>query len=121
MELVEQQPDLDAVIVAVGGGGYISGIGTVLQQLSPKTQLIACWPENATSMYSALEAGHIFPVEEQETLSDGTAGGVEPNAITFPLCQQLIDRKFWSVKRKSNGRCARLPPAIAGLLKARPG
>ncbi|MNV59618.1 Phenylserine dehydratase [compost metagenome] len=93
MELVEQQPDLDAVFVAVGGGGYISGIGSVLQQLSPKTQLIACWPENATSMYSALEAGYIFPVEEQDTLSDGTAGGVEPGAITFPLCQQLIDRK----------------------------
>lgn len=93
MELVEQQPDLDAVFVAVGGGGYISGIGSVLQQLSPKTQLIACWPENATSMYSALEAGHIFPVEEQHTLSDGTAGGVEPGAVTFPLCQKLIDRK----------------------------
>lgn len=93
MELVEQLTDLDAVFVAVGGGGYIAGIGTVLQQLSPNTQLIACWPENATSLYSALEAGHIFPVEEQETLSDGTAGGVEPGAVTFPLCQQLIDRK----------------------------
>ncbi|CAI0906734.1 threonine/serine dehydratase [Serratia ficaria] len=94
MELVEQQPDLDAVFVAVGGGGYISGIGTVLKRLSPKTQLIACWPENATSMYSALEAGHIFPVDEQDTLSDGTAGGVEPGAVTFPLCQRLIDRKI---------------------------
>ncbi|HDU7918942.1 TPA: threonine/serine dehydratase [Serratia marcescens] len=93
MELVEQLADLDAVFVAVGGGGYIAGIGTVLRQLSPNTQLIACWPENATSLYSALEAGHIFPVEEQETLSDGTAGGVEPGAVTFPLCQQLIDRK----------------------------
>jgi threonine dehydratase len=93
MELVEQLADLDAVFVAVGGGGYIAGIGTVLRQLSPNTQLIACWPENATSLYSALEAGHIFPVEEQETLSDGTAGGVEPGAVTFPLCQQLIDRQ----------------------------
>jgi threonine dehydratase len=93
MELVEQQPDLDAVFVAVGGGGYISGIGSVLKQLSPKTQVIACWPKNATSMYRALKAGRIFPVEEQDTLSDGTAGGVEPDAITFPLCQQVIDRK----------------------------
>lgn len=93
MEIIEQQPELDAVFVAVGGGGYIAGMGTVLKKLSPKTQLIACWPENATSMYSALEAGHIYPVEEQETLSDGTAGGVEPGAITFPLCQQVIDRK----------------------------
>ncbi|MCC3252335.1 pyridoxal-phosphate dependent enzyme, partial [Serratia marcescens] len=74
MEMVEQLADLDAVLVAVGGGGYIAGIGTVLRQLAPNTQLIACWPENATSLDSALEAGHIFPVEEQETLSDGTAG-----------------------------------------------
>lgn len=94
IELVEQQPDLDAVFVAVGGGGYISGIGTVLKRLSPKTQLIACWPENATSMYSALKAGHIFPVDEQPTLSDGTAGGVEPGALTFSLCQRLIDRQI---------------------------
>ncbi|MFC0228979.1 threonine/serine dehydratase [Serratia aquatilis] len=93
MEIVEQQPDLDAVFVAVGGGGYVAGIGTVLKRLSSKTQVIACWPQNATSMYSALEAGHIYPVEEQDTLSDGTAGGVEPGAITFPLCQQVIDRK----------------------------
>jgi threonine dehydratase len=62
MEIFEQQPDLDAVFVAVGGGGYIAGIGTILKRLSPKTQVIACWPENATSMYSALEAGHIYPV-----------------------------------------------------------
>jgi threonine dehydratase len=93
MEIVEQQPDLDAVFVAVGGGGYIAGIGNVLKQLSPKTQIIACWPENATSMYSALETGYIHPVEELDTLSDGTAGGVEPGSITFPLCQQVIDRK----------------------------
>ncbi|HHB1427828.1 TPA: threonine/serine dehydratase [Serratia odorifera] len=93
MELVEQQPDLDAVVVAVGGGGYISGIGSVLRRLSPKTQLIACWPENSTAMYSALQAGHIHPVDEQDTLSDGTAGGVDPQAVTFPLCQQLIDRQ----------------------------
>ena len=120
MELVEQLTGLDAVFVAVGGGGYIAGIGTVLRQLSPNTQLIACWPENATSMYSALEAGHIFPVEEQETLSDGTAGGVEPGAVTFPLCQQLIDRKVLVSEARSNTRCAGSPPAIGGLSKARP-
>jgi threonine dehydratase len=44
-------------------------------------------------MYSNLEAGHIFEVEEKRTLSDGTAGGVEPGAVTFELCQKLIDRK----------------------------
>lgn len=93
MEMVEQQPDLDAVFVAVGGGGLISGIATVLKKLSDKTQVIGCWPANATSMYTSLQKGQIHEVEEQETLSDGTAGGVEPGAITFSLCQQLIDQK----------------------------
>ncbi|CNL11561.1 pyridoxal-phosphate dependent protein [Yersinia enterocolitica] len=93
MEMVEQQPDLDAVFVAVGGGGLISGIATVLKKLSDKTQVIGCWPANATSMYTSLQNGQIQEVAEQETLSDGTAGGVEPEAITLALCQQLIDQK----------------------------
>ncbi|CQD38828.1 threonine/serine dehydratase [Yersinia mollaretii] len=93
MEMVEQQPDLDAVFVAVGGGGLISGIATVLKKLADKTQVIGCWPANATSMYTSLQNGQIQEVAEQETLSDGTAGGVEPEAITFALCQQLIDQK----------------------------
>ncbi|MCW3478323.1 threonine/serine dehydratase [Neisseriaceae bacterium JH1-16] len=92
MELAEQCPDLDAVFVAVGGGGLISGIGTALAELSPSTELVGCWPANATSLYSCLKAGEIIEVVETDTLSDGTAGGVEPGALTFPLCQQLIRR-----------------------------
>ncbi|CNH33791.1 pyridoxal-phosphate dependent protein [Yersinia aldovae] len=93
MEIVEQQPELDAVFVAVGGGGLISGVATVLKTLSDKTKVIGCWPANATSMYTCLQNGQIQEVAEQETLSDGTAGGVEPGAITFALCQTLIDQK----------------------------
>ncbi|QTN44814.1 threonine/serine dehydratase [Ectopseudomonas mendocina] len=92
MELHEQAEHLDAVFVAVGGGGMISGIGTVLKHLSPATQVIGCWPAVAPTLQKSLEVGAIIDMQEGDTLSDGTAGGVEPDSITFPLCQQLLDR-----------------------------
>lgn len=91
LEMLEDEPELDAVFVAVGGGGLISGIGSVMKQLSPSTQVIACWPAASTAMYASLEAGKIVEPPEHDTLSDGTAGGLEPGTITFPLCQQVVD------------------------------
>lgn len=92
MEIVEQLPQVDAVFVAVGGGGMVSGIGTAIKQLKPDAQIIGCWPANAPTMERSLAAGKIIEMEELDTLSDGTAGGIEPGSITFPLCQRLIDR-----------------------------
>lgn len=92
LELLEQLPQLDAVFVAVGGGGLISGIGTAIKHLRPGTEVIGCWPANAPAMQRCLAAGEIIEVAESETLSDGTAGGVEPGSLTFPICQRVIDR-----------------------------
>lgn len=92
MELFEQLPELDAVFVAVGGGGMISGIGAALKHLKPSIQIVGCWPANAPTLQRSLEVGHIIEMDEDETLSDGTAGGIEPGSITFPLCQRLVDR-----------------------------
>lgn len=89
-ELFEQAPDLDAVFVAVGGGGMVSGIGAALRVLNPKIDIIGCWPANAPTLQRSLQAGEIIEMDEQPTLSDGTAGGVEPGSITFPLCQALL-------------------------------
>ncbi|HDS1733804.1 threonine/serine dehydratase [Pseudomonas sp. BP8] len=92
IELFEQAPDLDAVFVAVGGGGMISGIGAALRALNPNVDIIGCWPANAPTLQRSLEAGEIIEMEEDQTISDGTAGGVEPDSITFPLCQSLLTR-----------------------------
>ncbi|RJX74820.1 threonine/serine dehydratase [Pseudomonas sp. LS-2] len=91
MEIHEQLPEVEAVFVAVGGGGMISGIGTALKHVSPNVQIIGCWPENAPTMERSLVAGEIIEMEELDTLSDGTAGGIEPGSVTFPLCQRVID------------------------------
>lgn len=92
VELFEQAPDLDAVFVAVGGGGMVSGIGAALSALNPNIDIIGCWPANAPTMQRSLEAGEIIEMEEDDTISDGTAGGIEPGSITFPLCQTLLSR-----------------------------
>ena len=93
VELSEQAPQLDAVFVSVGGGGLIGGVGTALERLSPNTQVIGIWPENSPCLLRALEAGRLFDVPEYPTLSDGTAGGIEPGSITFPICQSVIDAR----------------------------
>jgi threonine dehydratase len=91
LEMLETEPKLDAVFVAVGGGGLISGIGAVMKHLSPETRIVACWPEASVAMYASLKAGEIVEPEEHDTLSDGTAGGLEPGTITFPICQAVVD------------------------------
>lgn len=91
VELARQCPPLDAVFIAVGGGGLVSGIASYLKAVHPGVSIVGCWPENAPSLYVALQEGCIVPVAEKPTLSDGTAGGAEPGSITFDLARELID------------------------------
>lgn len=91
LELQRQCEELDAVIVAVGGGGLLGGIGAWFKTHSPKTEMIGAWPEGARAMYACLEAGEIIEVQDEPTLSDGTAGGVEPGSVTFPLLGSVLD------------------------------
>jgi threonine dehydratase len=92
-ELIEQLSSVDAVFVAVGGGGLIAGIAGALKHLVQSAEIVGCWPEKSPIMERCLAAGKIIEVDEEYTLSDGTAGNLEPDTITFPLCQQWIDRK----------------------------
>jgi threonine dehydratase len=107
MELVEQAPDLDAVFVSVGGGGLISGVGTALKALNPRIRVVGVWPENSPCMLKAMQAGQIVDVEEQETLSDGTAGAVEPGSVTLALCRDVIDETV-TVSEAEIGRAMRM-------------
>jgi threonine dehydratase len=91
LELLDQEPDLDAVFISVGGGGLIGGTGTALKALCPQINVVGVWPSNSPCMLRALEAGKIIDVREQPTLSDGTAGAIEPGSVTFPICEAVID------------------------------
>lgn len=92
VELLRQLPRLDAVFVAVGGGGLIGGIGAHLKSAAPGTEVVACWPKNSRALFECMKAGEIIDVPEQPTLSVSTAGGVEEGAVTLALCQRVVDR-----------------------------
>jgi threonine dehydratase len=91
VEMARQLDPIDAVFVSLGGGGLISGIAGYLKSVRPGVRIVGCSPENSQVMIQSVEAGEILDLPSLPTLSDGTAGGVEPGAITFDLCRALVD------------------------------
>lgn len=92
VELARQRERIDAVYVAVGGGGLVSGVATYLRSLYPGIEIVGCSPANSAVMYESIRAGRLLELESRPTLSDGTAGGVEADAVTFDICRREIDR-----------------------------
>ena len=82
---------LDAVFVAVGGGGLIAGVAAALRISQPDVRIIACSPQNSAVLAESIRAGRIMDLASTSTLSDATAGGLETGAITFELCRELVD------------------------------
>ena len=91
VEILRQLPDVDAAFIAVGGGGLLGGVGSVLKHARPALTLFACQPAASAVMTRSVDAGRILDLPSRRTLSDGTAGGIEPGAITFDLCRALAD------------------------------
>lgn len=91
LELHRQLEHVDTVFVAVGSGGLISGAAGYLKAKRPDVRFIGCSPANSAVMMESVKAGHILDLPSQPTLSDGTAGGVEEDSITFDLVRVLVD------------------------------
>jgi threonine dehydratase len=93
LEVLEDCPDLDTMIVQVSGGGLAAGIGMVLKTLKPGTRVIGVTMEAGAAMYHSLEAGRPVEVEEVPTLADALQGGVLlDNRYTFDMCRQYLDK-----------------------------
>jgi len=91
VELTAQMDAFDTVLVPVGGGGLIAGIASYLKTIRPEVRIIGCQPRNSCVMAQSVEAGEIIEAEEEPTISDGTAGGIEAGSVTFELCRQFVD------------------------------
>lgn len=91
VELARQVPRAEAVYIAVGGGGLLAGVAAELKAAWPGVRVIGASPERSAVLIASIRAGRILDLPSEPTLSDGTAGGVEPGAITFAACAALAD------------------------------
>ena len=94
LELVNQLERIDAVFVPIGGGGIIAGIAGYLKSVNPNIKVFGCLPKNSPVMSESIKVGKIIEMETLPTLSDATAGGIEPGSITFDLCHHFVDEYF---------------------------
>ncbi len=90
LEILEQAPDVDAIVVPVGGGGLLSGIGTVIKAEKPDVEMIGVEPEHAACLTAALAAGKPVKVPLASTLADGLAVPLLGDA-PFSILRHVVD------------------------------
>ncbi len=90
LELAEQLPDLDAVIVPVGGGGLISGIAYTIKTINPKVKVYGVQAQGAPSMYNSVKDGKIEELSGVSTIADGIAVK-KPGDLTYEICKKYVD------------------------------
>lgn len=91
LEILEDLPGVDTVLVPVGGGGLISGISVTVKGVKPRVRVLGVQSEASPVMYESLKAGKIVDVEMRKSIADGLFGGIEKDSITFPIVQEHVD------------------------------
>jgi threonine dehydratase len=91
LELERQLEGIDAVFCPVGGGGLAAGVAGYLKSVDAQLHFVGCQPINSPVMCESVREGRIVERPSQPTLADGTAGGIEPGAVTFSICRDLIN------------------------------
>ena len=91
LEILEDLPRIDVLVVPVGGGGLLAGVALAAKAINPQIRVYGAEPITSPTMTAALEAGRIIEIEERPTIADGCAGNIEPGSITFPIIQRLVD------------------------------
>jgi threonine dehydratase len=89
VEFLEQQPDLDLLLVPVGGGGLLAGTAFAVKQLQPSVQIIGCEPEMADDAQQSFRSGQIVAQLQPRTIADGLRTSL--GDLTFPLIKRYVD------------------------------
>ena len=90
IEILEELPDVDCILVPIGGGGLAAGVATVAKMINPDITVIGVEPAQAASMKESIDAGHIVRLPYVNTIADGTAV-LEPGDAVFPYIQDNVD------------------------------
>lgn len=90
LEILEEMPDVEAVIVPIGGGGLISGVGMAIKELRPEVKVYGVQSSGAPSMAASLQEGKIQHLASVSTIADGIAVK-EPGVNTFEMCNRYVD------------------------------
>jgi len=91
LEILEELPQVNSIIVPVSGGSILGGIAVAVKNLKRDTEIIGAQPETVAAMYHSLKAGKIIDIEMKDTVADGLSGNIEKGSITFELIQQYVD------------------------------
>lgn len=92
LELIEQMPSLDTIVVPLSGGGLIAGIAFTLKSNQPTTRIIGVSMERGPAMIQSLKAGRVVEIQESPTLADALMGGLgDTNEYTLQMCQRYVD------------------------------
>ena len=111
LEMLEDEPDLDILVVPIGGGGLISGVASVAKAIAPRCEVIGVEVAASNAFQQSVRAGKLVEIVPGETLADGLGGNPDPETITFAFIQRLVDR-IVTVSEDD------LAAAIAGLVEA---
>ena len=90
LELLEEVPDLDAIVTCVGGGGLTAGCAVIAKSINPVIRVFGAEPELANDTYLSMKAGERIGIAPPETIADGLRSPM-PGKLTFPILQELVE------------------------------
>lgn len=111
LEMFEEAPDLDTLVVPIGGGGLISGVAAVAKAIAPSCEVVGIEVEASCPFQTSVRAGRLVEIVPAATLADGLGGNPDPETITFGFIQRMVDR----IVTVSEGD---LTAAVVGLVDA---